>query len=224
MCGRPSDRPARHICSDCLNRIPFTPVNGCCRRCGRYALGLDGEFLCEDCRVHRPAFDRVASAARFESEARDLVSAFKFNGKLWLRDDLVDWLEGVLRARFRVEGIDVVLPMPSTAFHLWNRGYNQCAMLARPLARRIGRPCPRFVMRRKGHPRRQSGLVEEDRRANAVGSFSVMRPSRVAGRTVLVVDDIMTTGATLSECAAELKRAGAARVWGVTLARSLRTV
>ena len=79
-------------------------------------------------------------------------------------------------------------------------------------------------MRRRGSPRRQSGLSEDDRRANAVGSFSVMRPSRVVGRTVLVVDDIMTTGATLSECAAELKRAGASRVWGLTLARSLRTV
>ena len=130
------------------------PVNGCCRRCGRDAIGLDGEFLCEDCREYRPEFDRAASAVRFESEARDLISAFKFNGKLWLRDDLVDWLEGVLRARFCLGDIDIVLPMPSTVFHCWNRGYNQCVMLARPLARRIGRPCGRFVMRRRGHPRR----------------------------------------------------------------------
>ena len=79
-------------------------------------------------------------------------------------------------------------------------------------------------MRRTGHPQKQSGLGEEERRSNAVGTFRVTRPSRVDGQTVLVVDDIMTTGATLSECAAELKRAGASRVWGVTLARSLRTV
>ena len=222
MCGRASDRPARHICSDCLNRIPFAPVDGCCRLCGRDAAGLDGEFVCEDCRGSLPGFDRAASAVRFEGEARDLVNAFKFRGRLWLRDDLVDWLEGVLRARFRVGEVDLVLPMPSTVLHRWNRGYNQCALLARPLARRIGKPCGRFALRRRGHPRRQSGLGEEERRENVRGTFSVMRPALVAGRTVLVVDDIMTTGSTLSECAAELKRAGASRVWCVTLARSLR--
>ena len=216
------DRPARHICSDCLNRIPFAPVDGCCRRCGRDAAGLDGEFLCEDCRTHKPSFDRAASAVRFDGEAREMVNGFKFRSRLWLRDDFVDWLEGVLRARFKTEEIDIVLPMPSTAWHCFDRGFNQCAHLARPLARRIGRPYGRFVMRRKGHPRRQGGLCEEDRRENVVGTFSVMRPKAVAKRTVLVVDDIMTTGATLSECAAELKRAGASRVWCVSLARSLK--
>ena len=224
VCGRPVDRPSRHICSDCVNRIPFAPVDGCCRRCGRDAAGLDGEFLCEDCRVNRPSFDRAASATHYEADARNLVLAFKFQDHLWLRDDLVDWLEGVLRARFRVGEIDVVLPMPSTLFHRWNRSYNQCAILTRPLARRIGKPYAGFVLRRKGHPRKQSGLDEDERRRNAVGTFTVMRPSAVAGKTVLIVDDIMTTGATLSECAAELRRAGAERVWCVTLASSLRSV
>ena len=223
VCGRPSDRPNRHICSDCLNRIPFAPVDGCCRRCGRDAFGLDGEFICEDCRVNNPHFDRAASAVRYDGEARELVNDFKFRDRLWLRDDLVDWLEGVLRARFHVDEIDVVLGMPSTLWHRWNRGYNQAAILAHALAGRIDRPCRRFVVRRKGHPKKQSGLNEEERRINAVGTFSVMRPGAVADKTVLVVDDIMTTGATLSECAAELRRAGAERIWCVSLARSLRS-
>ncbi len=173
--------------------------------------------------MFRPGFDRVASAVRFDGEARELVNAFKFRSSMWLRNDLVDWLEGVLRARFRIGEIDLVLPMPSTTARLWNRGCNQCGVLARPLARRIGKPCGRFVMRRKGRPRRQGGLGEAERRENVIGTFAVVRPSQVRGRTVLVVDDIMTTGSTLSECAAELKRAGASRVWCVTLARSLRS-
>ena len=69
-CGRPVDRPGRLFCSDCLNRLPFTPTDGCCRRCGRAAEGLDGEFLCEDCRTYRPSFDRAASALSFEGDAR----------------------------------------------------------------------------------------------------------------------------------------------------------
>lgn len=198
-------------------------MDGCCRRCGRDAFGLDGEFLCEDCRVYDPHFDRAASAARFEGDARELVNSFKFHSRIWLRDDLVDWLEGVLRASFRAGEIDVVLPMPSTLFHRWNRGYNQSAVLAHALAKRIERPYGRFVMRRKGHPKKQSGLNEAERRENAIDTFAVMRPSVVVNKTVLVVDDIMTTGSTLSECAAELKRAGAKRVWCVSLARSVRS-
>jgi len=206
-----------------MNRIPFAPTDGCCRRCGRDAIGLDGEFLCNDCRVHRPHFDRAASALRFEAEARDLVNDFKHGRSLWLRDDLVDWLEGVLRARFRVEEIDLVVSVPSTFLHWWDRGYSPSAEIARPLAKRIGRPFGRLVMRRRGHPARQRGLDEEARRENVVGTFAVCRPSAVRGRTVLVVDDIMTTGATLSECAAELKRSGAERVWCATLARTAKT-
>ena len=206
-----------------MNRMPFAPTDGCCRRCGRDAVGLDGEFLCTGCRETRPHFDRVASAVFFEAEARDLVNAFKFHYDAWLRDDFVDWMEGVLRARFRVEEIDIVVPVPSTVAHRWDRGYSPCVELARPLARRIGRPFGRFVMCRRGRPARQRGLDEAARRENVVDTFAELRPSAVRGRTVLVVDDIMTTGATLSECAAELKRAGASRVWCVTLARTAKT-
>ena len=221
-CRRPVDRPGRHFCSDCLNRLPFTPTDGCCRRCGRAAEGLDGEFLCSDCRSRRPSFDRAASALSFEGDAREAMNAFKFRGHLWLRNDLVDWMEAVARTRFKVGEIDVVVAMPSTFLHRLDRGYNQCAYLAKALARRLGRSYVPFALRRKGSPERQGRLTEEERRENVVGTFGVLRPAAVRGRTVMVVDDIMTTGSTLSECAAELKRAGASRVWCVTLARSFR--
>ena len=228
VCGRPSDRPGRHVCADCLNRLPFMPADGCCRRCGRDAVGLDGEFLCEDCRATRPRFDRAASALRFEGEAREMVNAFKFRNHLWLRDDFADWLEAAARTRFRVGEIDVVVPMPSTAWHRLDRGYNQCVYLGRALAGRLGLPFDARMLRRVGSPRRQGGLSEAERRTNVVGTFACRR--RVAsGRspgaepTVLVVDDIMTTGSTLSECASVLKSAGAGRVWCLTLARSLHT-
>ena len=199
------------------------PTDGCCRRCGRAAEKLKGDFLCEDCRAEKPAFDRAASALQFDGEARELVNAYKFRQALWLRDDFVDWLEAASRARFNVGEIDVVLPMPSTFLHRFDRGYNQCAYLAKALAKRLERPCAEGVVVRRGSPETQGKLSEEARRENVVGTFAVRRPEQVRRRTVLVVDDIMTTGSTLSECAAELKRAGAVRVWCVTLARSLRT-
>lgn len=223
VCGRPVDRPGRHVCSDCLNRLPFVPATGCCRRCGRDALGLDAEFLCEDCRAYRPRFDRAASALRMDGDAREMLNAFKFRNHYWLRDDLVDFLEAAVRARFDVAQVDVVLSVPSTLFRLWDRGYTPCRVLAKPLARRLGKPCPPFVLRRKNAPKRQGRLSEAERRTNVIGTFGVMRPAVVAGKTALLVDDVMTTGSTLSECAAELKRAGAARVWCVSLVRSLHT-
>ena len=158
-----------------------------------------------------------------DGEARHMMNSFKYHAHFWLRDDLVDLMEAVVRARFHVDEIDLVLSMPSTAWHLWKRGYNPARELAKPLARRLGRPAPAFVVRRDGRPRRQAGLSEEERRANAVGTFAVTRPKVVAGKTVLVVDDVMTTGSTLSDCAATLKRAGAARVWCVSAVRSLRS-
>jgi len=184
---------------------------------------LDTEFLCEDCERERPAFDRAASALRFMGEARELVNAFKFRNRLWLRDDLVDYLEAVTRARFKTDEIDSVLPMPSTIWHRLDRGYNQCAYLAKALAKRLGLPCESRVLRRKGRPKRQGGLSEEERRTNVIGTFAVRNAAPVRGRTVLVVDDIMTTGATLSEAAKELKSVGAKKVWCVTLARSFRS-
>lgn len=202
------------------------PTDGCCRRCGRDAEKLGGEFLCEDCRVHRPCFDRAASALRLEGEAREMVNSFKFRDHLWMRDDFVDWLEAVVRTRFLFSDIGVVAPMPSTFLHRVDRGYNPCDYLARALARRMGKPYDPRMLRRVGSPRRQGGLSEEERRRNVVGTFRCVRGFQSAaegGETVLVVDDIMTTGSTLSECARELKRAGAARVWCVTLARSLRS-
>jgi len=223
VCGEPADRPGRHVCSDCLNRLPFAPTDGCCRRCGRAAEKLDGEFLCSDCRAWHPAFDRAASALSFDMEARDMLNAFKFRNHHWLRNDLVDWLEAVTRARFKVDEVDLVVPMPSTLWHRLDRGYNQCEYLGRALAKRLGKPHASRVLRRKGRPKRQGGLLEEERRKNVIGTFAVRTPAAVQGKTVLVVDDIMTTGSTLSECAATLKAAGAARVWCVTVARSLKT-
>ena len=222
VCGRPADRPGRHICSDCVNRLPFVSLTGCCRKCGRSVEELDVEFLCSDCRQSRPAFDRAASAMRFEGEARELINAFKFRSDFRLRDDLVDILEAVTTTRFKVEEIDLIAPMPSTLLHRLDRGFNQVDYLAAALARRLKRPYAKRLLKRVNSPKRQGRLSEEERRKNVVGTFAVRRPEWVSNRTVLVVDDIMTTGSTLSECAKELKSAGASRVWCVTLTRTFR--
>lgn len=223
ICGRTVDRPGRYLCSECLERIPFVPKDGCCRVCGRAVEGMDGEYICEDCRrpSTKPAFDRAASAVSFDELPRQMVLDYKFNQALHLAADFTDWLEAALRVRFNVPEVDLVVPMPITLFHRWNRGYNQTAYLAKMLAKRIDRKCGAQLVR-VGNPRRQGGLNEDQRRENVRGTFAVPHPEQVRGRTILLVDDVMTTGATFSAASSALKSAGATRLWCLSVARSVR--
>ena len=221
ICSRAVGRPGRHVCGECLMRLQFAPQDGCAV-CSREIASAGRELLCEECAgPASPHFDRAACAMHFDGFARQMVLDYKFNGHIWLRDDFVDFLEAAARSRFKVPDVDLVLPMPLTFVHRFDRGYDQCDMLARGLAARIDRAFCGTALRRTGNPRRQAGLSEEMRRENVKGTFRVARPELVAGRTLLVVDDVMTTGATFSECARALKAAGAWRVWVVALARSV---
>lgn len=220
LCGRPADRLGRHLCSACLMRLSVISPVGACRICGQPAPGSQQEFLCDDCRKHRPHFDRAAVAFNFEGSVRTLIHKYKFRHALQLKDDFADWMEAVARLRFDLAAVDAVLPMPLKWSRRLNRGYNQCEYLAQEMARRIDRRYDAGALRRCGSPSQQAALTEDERRENVKGTFAVRAPERVKGRTLLLIDDIMTTGATLSEAAKTLKEAGAERVWCVTLART----
>ena len=220
ICSRPSDRAHRHVCSECLMGIPFIDPASGCTICGRPADIGEGEMFCRECVGERkPHFDRAGSAFVFEGEARRMLLDYKFNGHVWMREDFIDWLEAVVRGRFGATSVDLVVPAPITMLHRYDRGFNQCEYLARGLAKRIDRKYDATILRRTGSPRRQAGLSAEERWLNVAGTFTVKKPELVAGRTILVVDDVMTTGATLSECAKTLKEAGAWRVFALSLSR-----
>lgn len=192
VCGGPSDREGRFVCSGCLDRI-----------------------------VSVPPGDGTAAALEFDGFARRLILDFKLHSRLYLKADLADFLEGAAIARYDVAKIDAVVPMPLTLLHRFLRGYNQSRLLARELALRLGRTCLEGALRRHGSPRRQSGLNREERLQNAIGTFAV--PVRavpwVRSRTILLVDDIHTTGATLAAASKALIDAGAKAVWPLALAR-----
>ena len=204
-------------------RLPMLPVADSCAVCSATLVGGDGESVCEDCTLRsRPAFERSACALRYEGAARELVRRFKFRRAFHWRDDFADFMEAAVSSRFEAAAIDAVAPVPMAFWHRWNRGYSPAAILARALAARLERRYEGGALGRIGHPRRQSELPAAERRTNVIGTFAVRRPEWVRGRTLLVVDDIMTTGATLSECARVLLAAGAERVWVATLARTPR--
>ena len=220
VCHGRSDRAERHLCDACRLRLPLHdgPV---CAICGAIPDGDvgDSDYVCGACRALRPAFAKARSAARFSGGARDMVLAFKYNQATWLREDLADLLEGCVRARFESAAIDAVAPVPLHPSRLRARTYNQSALLARSLAERLG--CdfrPGLHARLRPTPT-QTRLGASGRRQNVRGAFAAVEPEWASGRTVLVVDDVMTTGATLHECARALRAVGALQVWCATVAR-----
>ncbi len=221
-CGRPVDRPGRHVCSRCYANLPWLEGGGACRICGRTIPSeAPHDFVCDSCREIRPAFEFARAAVRYADPAAKLVKDFKFRGALWLREDLVDLLEAAVRAKLDFAAIDLVVPVPLHAMRRISRGYNQSALLASTLAARLNRRFDDSAMRRRWDTEHQTRLPnKEDRAKNIRGAFVVRRPENVRGRTVLIVDDVMTTGGTLSECAKPLIAAGAARVWCATVARA----
>ena len=221
VCGAPSDRPGRLICWTCFARLPLHVIaDGHCRRCGKIPAGaVSQDFLCDACRRVPPHFDQARTAATFRGSLRVLLHQFKYNGATWLAADLVDLLDGALQTYYDPSRIDLVLAVPLHVSRLRKRSYNQAALLARALARRRQLECRTGVIRRNWATPTQTRLGVRERLRNVHGAFGVVQSEWVRGRTVLMIDDVMTTGATLSEAARCLKAAGAWRVWALAVAR-----
>lgn len=174
--------------------------------------------LCGACTIDRPEYDYARSAAVYEGALREALHAFKFSGKRALARPLGDLaLEQCVASL--PDGIDAAIAVPLARERERERGFNQAALLAQRIAGRLGVPTrPRWLARVRA-TRPQSDLTAAERRANVRGAFQAS--PQVAGRHVLVVDDVLTTGATLRECARALHDGGARRVGVLTVARVL---
>lgn len=219
-CARPVDRPHSHICSECFASLPFYMPGGACRVCGApVPAKTPHSFVCEECASNPPPYERVCSALAYDGAAEELIKDFKYKRAVWLAGDFSELLEGAVRAGLDASSVDSVFPVPLHPNRRRRRGYNQSGLLARSLAKRLNRRLDESSLIRTRDTPKQSLLGGEERRKNLNGAFSVVRPSFVRGRTVLLVDDVTTTGSTLAAAAEPLRAAGAAHIWCVTLAR-----
>jgi ComF family protein len=207
--------PFCDACSPALLRLD----GPACPRCG-VELGPDvGSRLCTRCQVSPPPYARCASAYGYGGALRDAIARFKYEGAVHFAPRLA----GLGAASFAplAEGAHAALPVPLHLSRLRRRGYNQSLLLALGLARphrvRVLRDC----LRRDRDTPPQVDLEASSRRENVRGAFSVRRPDLVQGRAVVLVDDVLTTGATVSECASALLASGASQVRVFTLARTI---
>jgi competence protein ComFC len=200
------------LCDACVDSLPQAEGSRCprCWRPGR-AVGP-----CPECRGAPPAFDGLRAAFVYQGVARELVHALKYRGTTALAAPMASLLAEAAR-KYGLTA-DVVVPVPLSGLRRRTRGYNQAESLARALARELQLPVrPRAVRRRRNTPPQARTADAEERRRNVAGAF-VSREADTTGRSVLLVDDVTTTGATLAACAGALKEGGARSVWALAFA------
>jgi ComF family protein len=196
-----------------------------CSRCGaRQGEGVGVVERCGRCEEFKEGFscNEICAVGDYEGVLRELCIALKFHGERRVADVLAPYIVQQTFDRGFATRIDAIVPMPLHALRQWQRGYNQAELLAAPLAKAIAKPLWLDALKRRRGTKKQSELSAAQRKANVEGAFEV-RPRAVKtleGKTILLVDDVMTTGATLREAALSLKRAGAKAVLGAVVARS----
>jgi ComF family protein len=211
------------VCPDCwsrVRRVAPPACGGCGQPLPSWRTISHATERCAACRRRPPAFDCGVVACDYQDTLRAIVHAFKYDRRRSLARPLGRLLRDA--GAPLLDGADAVVPVPLHPWKRIQRGFNQSADLARAL----GLPV-RPVLRRRRATRPQAGLTPGQRRRNVAGAFGLASwpwhasPATVAGCTLVLVDDVMTTGATLDACARVLKRAGAREVRVLTLARAL---
>lgn len=216
FCGAAVGEEARvAVCPECEGEIQWA-ASPLCLSCGKvFASPEGGDRVCGSCQKEPPPFRQARAAAVYAGPAAEAVKRFKFNRQLAFLPVMQEWLKPL--ARELAAQADLVIPVPLYPRRLTSRGFNQALLLAQGLT---DLPLARDALIRVRHTRPQMELKLKERRENVKGAFAVSRPELVQGKSVLLVDDLFTTGATAWECARALKKAGARQVDVLTVART----
>lgn len=208
------------LCAGCAAELPHTPAAALCPQC---AAPSPARATCGRCLSHAPHYDRSIAAWRYAYPVDRLLQSFKYGARLTLAGLCAEHIAaagGLHTDPFRPGPVrvDLVLAMPLHPRRLRERGFNQAVEIARPLARALGLPFDARTLERVRDTAAQAGLAHAARIRNVRGAFACI--GDVRGLRVAVVDDVMTTGATLDEVAKTLKKAGAAHVENWVAART----
>jgi ComF family protein len=212
------------LCGECWRRVRFieAPFCSCCGRPFAFETGPD--TLCGDCAAARPAFTGARAVMIYDDDSRDLVLGFKRGDRLEGAPAFGSWM--ARSGRELLEAADIVVPVPLHRRRLFTRRFNQAAVLAQAIGKSAGIPVLTDALQRIRATPSQAGLTRSGRFRNVRGAFAVRARRReiLRGRAVVLVDDVMTTGATVDACSRVLLRAGAARVSVLTLARVVQSL
>jgi ComF family protein len=214
---------AHSLCAACWQTIAFLDGPGCAI-CGYpFEFEAGADTLCAACIARPPAFSQARSVMRYDEASKALILALKRADRLDLAPAFGRWLERA--GRPLLEHADIIVPVPLHPRRLWQRRYNQSAVLAERLAKRAGKNAhPLALVRTRPTPSQGEMPSAKARRRNVRGAFRVppAQASAIRDKVVLLIDDVFTTGATIDACARALRRDGARDVLALTLARVVR--
>jgi competence protein ComFC len=210
----------RYLCGDCARKAP--PIKP--PFCSRCSEPFDGEitdvFSCANCAHRVLHFDAAVAAFRSRGVVRQIIHRFKYSHDIHLRFPIADWLAATLDdPRLAGRRIDVVIPVPLHPTRKRERGFNQAELLAELFSARAGLPM-HAALERIRYTTTQTAYDRAERIENLRDAFRLRKKADVRGLHVLLIDDVLTTGSTLSECARVLKAGGAITVHAATAARA----
>ena len=213
VCG---DETGDFLCAQCIEKIDIIEPPYC-RKCG---IPCES-FYCRACNEREFAFESACSAGVFDGALRTAIHALKYDRHLVMADPLAQLMARCFPTTYLASKVDAAIPIPIHRSRMLERGFNQSAQLARIFCKRVSLPCILNVLYKSRRTRPQVDLSYDERAANIEGALAVKNAEDVVGKNVLLLDDVITTGSTLSEAAKTLKAAGAASIYGYTLARSV---
>ena len=218
-----ADTLTTYFCNRCWDSIKWFDSSGC-PQCGLSYPSMDtslqsshnfGGHLCGDCHKNPPYFDKAISAGPYEGVLAEAIKLFKYKKKIHIGRALVEHSPLLQRG----DRGDFVIPVPLHPKRLREREFNQSAIIASELGKRLEIPVLLDILIRFRHTRPQVELDMKERGENVVGAFTVQNGEVIADKDILLVDDVYTTGSTINECAKVLKKNDAGKVNVVTIAR-----
>ncbi len=218
-CGASSPEALPHLCWDCLSDTPKIDAPFCVC-CGDPVAGdIQHDYTCFACSRETPAFEFARSAVRYEGVVGEALRDLKYHQAVWLASDLALLLSACVQAEYPGVEFDEITAVPLYPARFRARGFNQSALLAAELARKMELPYKEKAARRIRSTSTQTGLTAPQRAANVHAAFRKGLFASLKNKRILLVDDVMTTGATVNACAKALKKGGAQTVHVVTVAR-----
>lgn len=219
--GSVKDSGIPFFCSACWADFLVMP-SPFCQKCGTpfdspEALSHSPDHCCMHCRKNQPLFDQAVSVGLFEGSLREAIHQFKYRPCRALAAPLAKWMTGNLKS---IDDVDLIMPIPLHSVRLRQRGFNQSLLLAHELSVNFSIPLSYNNLLRVLPTKPQVELSGEERIKNVQNAFALAHPEEASEKSILLIDDVFTTGATINECTRVLRNAGSTVVRALTLARA----
>jgi ComF family protein len=208
------------ICDSCFTGFKKL-VSPLCRICGEpFKSRVEEDHLCEKCLIKRPYYDELKAPYLYEEKLMAAIQLIKYSGKSNIVKSLGPILATYAKNWINDTNEMIMMPVPLHKKKLRQRGFNQSALFVKAISPVLGIEADYFTLKRIRYTESQAGLSMDERRKNVRGAFDTREDNDINGKTIILVDDVATTGNTMNECARILKKAGAEKVLALTLART----